>query len=303
MPTTPDTGIQPIGRALPETQALILSGSDQLCGLGEVGEIVIRTPFRTLGYLNAAAEQSQRFRPNPFRDDAEDIVYYTGDLGRYRLDGTIEILGRADHQVKIRGIRIELGEIEAVLMSHPSVSAAVVVARADELGDKRLVAYVVRSSEMVPAVSELRQFLQQRLPGYMVPADFVGLEGLPLTPNGKVDRQALPVPDLVQTSTDTAYVAPSTAIEAQLRRIWRELLKREQVGIHDNFFELGGHSLMATQVMSRLRDAFAVELSLHNLFEAPTVAELAKRIELLLWSTQAASQHRNDDVSYEEGTL
>ena len=202
-------------------------------------------------------------------------MYKTGDLARYRPDGNIEFLGRADHQVKIRGFRIELGEIEAALGQHPAVREAAVLAREDTPGEKRLVAYVAAES----TTDELRRFLKDKLPEYMVPAVFVLLDALPLLSNGKIDRRALPAPDRTRPELDKAFQTPRTPTEGHLAEIWAQLLGIERVGIHDNFFDLGGHSLLATQLVSRVRETFQVEISLRRLFEAPTVAGLAESIE------------------------
>jgi amino acid adenylation domain-containing protein len=286
-------GIQPVGWPLPETQALVLNQGDQLCGLSELGQIVIRTPFRTHGYINADAEQQRAFVQNPFRDDAQDILYYTGDRGRYRLDGALEVLGRLDQQVKIRGVRIELDEVTAALRAHAAASACVVVARQNAQGQPFLVAYVVPTSderrrtidETAPSsfvvrpsslIVELRAFLAERLPDSMIPSAFVLLDALPLTPNGKLDRRALPPPESDAPASAATAVAPRTPLEEVLVGIWAELLEKEQFGIHDNFFDLGGHSLLATQLIARLRDAFQLKLRLRGFYEAPTVAGLAE---------------------------
>jgi acyl carrier protein len=239
------------------------------------GELHIGGVGLARGYLNRPELTAERFIPNPFSDEPNARLYKTGDLARYLPDGNIEFLGRMDHQVKIRGFRVELGEIEAVLGQHPTVRETVVMAREDVLGEKRLVAYVVPNQAQAPPISELHHFLKEKLPEYMVPAAFVFLDALPLTPNGKVDRRALPAPDRSRPELGRTFVAPRTFVEEGLARIWAEVLRLERVGIHDNFFELGGHSLLATQVISRMCDAFQVELPLRSLFEAPTVADLA----------------------------
>ena len=279
IPNEPAAGIQPIGTPLPETQALIVSRSNQLCVVGEVGEIVLRTPFRTLGYINISEQSQQQFRPNPHRDDADDILYYTGDLGRYGINGTIEILGRADRQVKIRGVRIELGEVETKLTEQDTVREAIVTVH-EENGTKYLIAYVVPQKGQTIPVKELRQYLRQQLPAAMVPSAFILLETLPLTPNGKVNKQALPTPDFNQRHQDSAYVAPRTSMEKQLSQIWGDLLNLDgPVGVHDNFFDVGGHSLLATQIVSKIQSNFAVRLPLQVLFETPTIAGLVDIIK------------------------
>ncbi|MGZ3457745.1 MAG: alpha/beta fold hydrolase, partial [Archangium sp.] len=200
-----------------------------------------------------------------------------GDKVRWLEDGSLEFLGRVDHQLKIRGYRVELGEVEAVLGAHPSVRECVVVAREEQPGDKRLVAYAVAREGQALVESALASFLEKRLPEYMVPSVFVVLEALPLTSNGKVDRKALPAP--VRARADATHVAPRTATELRLGAIWEELLKVERVGAQDDFFELGGHSLLATQVVARVQSAFGVELAVIDLFEAPTLEKLAARID------------------------
>jgi acyl carrier protein len=204
-------------------------------------------------------------------------MYKTGDLGRWLPDGTIEYLGRNDFQVKVRGYRIELGEIEAKLATCEDVREAVVIAREDTAGDKRLVAYVVPRRDVELSVAELRERLLRELPEYMVPSAFVSLAGLPLTPNGKLDRKALPAPD--QTSVASrGYEAPVGEAEQAIAAIWQELLGLERVGRHDHFFELGGHSLLAVRVVVRLRDELKLDLELRDIFTSPQLSSLAEII-------------------------
>ena len=218
-----------------------------------------------------------KFVPDPFSGRSGARLYKTGDLARYRPDGNIEYLGRGDHQVKIRGFRIELGEIEGTLALHPAVHEAIVLVHEDESGDKRLLAYVTAQEETHPTASELRAFLKDRLPEHMMPAVFIVLDAFPLNANGKVDRGALPAPDAQRPELDEAFVACRTPTEELLAEIWAHVLGVQRVGIHDNFFQLGGHSLLATQVVSRIREAFKVEMPLRHLFESPTVAGLAEK--------------------------
>jgi len=297
-------GIQPIGWPLPQTQALVLAENNRLCGIGEAGEIVIRTPFRTLGYINATEENRKRFVKNPFRDDERDLLYCTGDRGRYRPDGMLEILGRLDDQVKIRGVRVEPDEVATTLARHPAVQACTVIARQDEGDQTYLAAYVVPAGQDEVTIPKLRSYLSSQLPAAMVPAAFVFLDQLPLTPNGKVDRRALPVPDRASPEMETTFVAPRTPVEETVAGIWAELLGVEQIGIHHNLFELGGHSLLATQIMSRLRWVFGVELPLRSIFETPTVAGLVELIETICWAVQGP-QHSRDATTgnREEGEL
>lgn len=269
------SGSIPIGRPIANTQIYLLDENLQPQPIGVPGEVYIGGAGLARGYLNRPELTAQKFIPSPFSDNSGARLYKTGDLARYLPNGDIEYLGRIDHQVKIRGFRIELGEIEALLSQHPVIQKTVVVAREDEPGNKRLVAYVVPDPEQAPTLSELRSFLKEKLPEYMVPSAFVMLKALPLTSNGKVDRKALPAPEQVRPELEATFVAPRTAIEEVLAQIWAEVLGLERVGIYDNFFDLGGHSLLLTQVTSRLQNAFGVELSLRQLFETPTIANLA----------------------------
>jgi amino acid adenylation domain-containing protein len=269
----------PIGRPVANTQLYILDNQLQPVPIGVAGELYVGGAGVGRGYLNAPELTQQAFIPNPFNPALSPRLYKTGDKARYLPDGNIEFLGRIDFQVKIRGFRIELGEIEAVLSQFPQVREVTVVAREEQAGNQYLAAYIVTSSPI--ETSNLRDFLKQKLPDYMVPGAFVFLDRIPLTPNGKVDRQALPVPDLGVSGTND-FVAPATPTQAELAKLWAEVLNISEVGIHNNFFELGGHSLLATQIMSRLRSMFGVELPLRKLFESPSVAELAECVDRLL---------------------
>lgn len=278
VPDNLTAGVQPAGQPLPHTQALVLNIAHQLCSPGEIGEIVIRTPFRTLGYLNAPSTQEKRFVPNPFRSDAEDVLFYSGDRGRYRPDGTLEILGRLDEQIKIRGVRVQPGEIETVLNQHESVGESVVVAKETASGETLLVGYFTARLDDDIDLSELRVYLRQNLPEFLVPTSFLQLEALPLTPTGKVDRKALPEPDL-EPADKATVVAPRTPTEEKVVMLFAEVLQRDSVSIHDNFFEIGGHSLLAILVCSRLRETSGVEVPIRTLFEAPSPAELSTAID------------------------
>jgi amino acid adenylation domain-containing protein len=281
VPEEPAPGVQPVGRPLPQTQILILGPNDCLCGVGEPGEIVVRTPYRTLGYLNPDGRTMRGFGPNPFRNDVHDVVYRTGDRGRYRSDGFIEILGRLDDQVKIRGIRVEPAEVSAVLAQHPLVDVCTVVARVDrERPDEpHLAAYVVPTAPNDIDMETLRHHLRERLPAAMLPATFTFLDALPLSRSGKVDRGALPPEDTGSLERVGPHIAPRTAGEQALARIWCDVLKRTEISVHDDFFALGGHSLLLAQVAARMRTQFQVELSMRSVFEAPTIARLAALIE------------------------
>jgi len=285
-----------IGRPIPDLGTYLLDANLNPVPVGVPGELYISGDGLARGYINRPDLTAERFIPNPFpppspphfpRNSAENgggtggavlRLYKTGDLACYLPDGDIAYLGRIDHQVKIRGFRIELGEIETALAALPEVREVVVVAREDQPGDKRLVAYLTTDAE-IPEPAALRSKLAQSLPEYMLPSAFVPLERFPLTPNGKIDRKALPAPDT--TRSEVGYLAPRNPAEEQLAHIWAEVLKRDKVGAHDNFFELGGHSLLATQVVSRIRQAFDAELPLRTLFQTPTIADLAEQIQTL----------------------
>ncbi|MBD2562853.1 MULTISPECIES: amino acid adenylation domain-containing protein [Nostoc] len=269
-----------IGKAIANVQVYILDEYLQPVPIGVPGELHIGGLGLARGYLNRPELTKEKFIPNPFKGAGESKLYKTGDLARYLPDGNIEYLGRIDNQVKIRGFRIELGEIEELLNQHEDVQAGCVIARKDNPGDKRLVAYVVGHKQHPATISQLRSFLSSQLPQYMIPHAFVMLESLPLTPNGKVDRRALRAPDS-REGLEISFVAPRSPIEEILAQIWTQALKVDQVGIYDNFFELGGHSLLATQLVSRIRNIFKVELPLREFFARTTVAELARSIEQL----------------------
>jgi acyl carrier protein len=278
-------GSVPIGRPIPNAQIYVLDKILQPVPIGVRGELYLGGVGVARGYLKRPELTADKFIPHLYSTIPGERLYRTGDLVRYLPSGNLEYLGRADEQVKIRGYRIECGEIESALSQHEGVKEAVVVAREDTPGDKRLVAYYVpESQDKAPSYSELRDFLKKQLPEYMVPSSFIELEGVPLTANGKVDRRALPAPDKSRPELAAAFIAPRTPVEEQLAGIWAEVLRVEQVGIHDHFFELGGHSLLATQVVSRVRHAFQVELPLRCLFETPTVAGLAESIEIIRWA-------------------
>jgi hypothetical protein len=281
----------PIGRPIANTQIYILDKNLQVVPVGVPGEILIGGDGLARGYLNRPELTAEKFIPNPLSADPNARLYRTGDLGRWLVDGTIEFLGRLDFQVKVRGHRIELGEIDCVLGKRTGVIQSVTVVREDNPGDVRLVSYVVPDADSAPGEAELREFLKQRLPDYMVPSAFVLLDQLPLTPNGKVDRKALPAPEQPRREA-IEYVAPRTPTEQALVAIWSEVLRVKQVGIHDNFFELGGHSLLAAQAMARACTALDVSLSVRALFESPTVAGLAQVI-----AERQGNHNQNTNVS------
>ncbi len=269
----------PIGRPIANTYIYLLDRQSRLVPFGAPGELHIGGVALARGYANRPDLTAEKFVPNPFADEPGARLYKTGDLARYRPDGAIEYLGRLDHQVKICGIRIELGEIEAALGAHPAVREVVVMAREDTPGDKRLVGYIVADQQSTPSSRILRDFLAERLPAYMRPAAIVPLDALPLTPNGKVDRTALPAPDWARLIERHGFMAPRTSVAELLATVWSPILHIAQIESQDNFFDLGGHSLIATQMISRVRDAFGVDVSMRDLFEHPTLAALANHIE------------------------
>ena len=269
----------PTVRPAANKQLYILDQHLQPVPIGVPGELHISGVGLARGYLNRAGKTAETFIPNPFSNEPGNHLYKTGDLACYLNDGHIKLLGRLDHQVKIRGFRIEPGEIEALLNQHRGVQESVVIVREDQPGDKRLVAYIVPNAENAFTVGELRRFIEEKLPKYMIPTAFVTLDALPLNPNGKVDRFALPVPDTARPELEAAFVAPRTSTEKTLAEIFAQVLEVEQVGVDDDFFELGGHSLLATQLIAQLLKKFEVEVTVVDLFEAPTVAGLAERME------------------------
>lgn len=271
----------PLGRPLDNTQIYLFNSYLEPVPVGVAGELYIGGANVARGYLGQADMTAESFLPDPFSIHPGARLYRTGDLARYLPDGLIEFLGRKDDQVKVRGYRVELGEVANILRHHAAVRDAVVLAHTENL-DKRLVAYVVADEAMTLTSEELSSYLRTQVPEYMVPAAFVFMEKLPLLSNGKVDRRQLASLTVAQEHEKSliSFVAPRTPIEMKLAAIWAELLKVERVGINDKFFELGGHSLLAMQVISRIRVAFQVDLSIRSLFECQTIAHLALAIEL-----------------------
>jgi amino acid adenylation domain-containing protein len=267
----------PIGRPIANTQIYVLAPDLQPVPVGVSGEVYIGGEGVTRGYFNCPDLTTERFVPDPFGVMPGARLYKTGDLARFLADGNIEYAGRNDFQVKLRGYRIELSEVEFALAQHPDIREAVVIASGTNNEDKRLKAYVVLNEMGTATAKQLREFLHERLPEYMLPSSFVMLDALPLTPTGKVDRNALPT-DQIGVESEENYLAPRTALEQVLAGFFSEILSLERVGVNDSFFDLGGHSLLATQVLSRVREAFYLELPLRKLFKAPTVAGLAAAI-------------------------
>jgi acyl carrier protein len=263
-----------IGRALANVQVYVLDENMRPVGLGVPGEIYSGGEGLARAYLNRADLTAVRFVPHPYSHRGGARLYRTGDLGRYLPDGQLEFLGRVDQQVKLRGFRIELGEIEAVLCRHEAVQDAIVMVSEENDGDKRLIAYIVSEAE----TTELRGYLQERLPDYMIPSVWMKLDALPLTPGGKVDRKALPPPNSQRPDLPSAYVAPRSAIEREICAVWRDVLGLESVGVTDKFFDLGGNSLQAALVHGKLCAKFEKNLLLFELFQFPTIEAMAKYI-------------------------
>ncbi len=271
-----------IGRPIANTQVYILDESLRQVPIGTPGELCIGGDGLARGYLHQPALTAEKFIPHPLSAEPGARLYRTGDLARYLPDGQLAFLGRIDQQIKIRGYRIEPGEIVAALNRHPAIQTSYVLAREDASGEKRLVAYLVLKPGTQVTCSDLQNTVKAYLPDYMVPASFVTLEELPLTPNGKIDRAALPAPNEHNTLRDEVFASPSTPTEKKIAEIVSALLKVERVGVEDNFFLLGGHSMLGAQLVTRISDTFGVELPLRTLFEAPTVRQLASKVELRL---------------------
>lgn len=265
----------PIGAGIDGVQLLVLNSNNNQCGIGELGEICVRTSHLSEGYINDPDLTAQRFVANPCTGHANDLIYRTGDLGRYLPDGQVEHCGRADSQVKVRGFRVELDEVESVLNSHPAIDQAVVMAQADQAGSNRLVAYLSSHQQPSPTISDLRTFVQQRLPEYMSPSVFFLLPEMPLTPNRKIDRRALLSMDTQKLNRSESFIQPRNEAERRIARIWCEMLDLREVGVMENFFELGGHSLLATRLIMRLRQEFDLDIPLRALFLDSTIAGLA----------------------------
>ncbi|WGV24574.1 non-ribosomal peptide synthetase [Halotia branconii] len=268
-----------IGHPIANTQIYILDQHLQPVPIGVTGEVHIGGNGLARGYLNRPELTAEKFIAHPFNDQITARLYKTGDLARYRSDGTIEFIGRIDHQVKIRGFRIELGEIEAALSQHPQVRECVVIASDDQLDHQQLQAYIVFHQQQKADSSELYRFLKQKLPEYMIPSSFFQLETIPLTPNAKIDRLALNCLGVLINNIEVNRVAPRNHIEEVLASIWAEVLNLKQVGIHDNFFELGGNSLLAMQLLNQVNEAFSIDLPLRSLFECSTIAEISELVQ------------------------
>ncbi|MCB0178339.1 MAG: amino acid adenylation domain-containing protein [Anaerolineae bacterium] len=295
-----ETGGVSIGRPIGNTQCYILDSYLQPVPIGVPGELHIGGDGLARGYLNRPELTAEKFIHDPFSDQPKARMYKTGDLVRFLPDGNIEFLSRIDHQIKIRGFRVELGEIETILTQHPAIRTAVVIVREDQPGDKRLVAYLITDDgkDEVPA-SELRTFVREELPDYMVPSAYVFMDAYPLTPNKKIDRKALPVPDQTGSELDETFVAPRDELELELKKIWESVLNIQRVGVRDNFFDLGGHSLLAVRLFIQIDEVLGKSLPLVALFQAPTIEELANLLRQEGWTPSSppvvALQEGNSD--------
>ena len=301
----------PAGYAPQDKQVLLLSDEGQEVGVNQIGEIAVRSRYLSPGYWNKPEVTQAVFLQDPA--EGEERIYRTGDMGRMFPDGCLEHLGRKDFQVKVRGYRVEIAEVETALLELTSIKEAVVVAREDPAGEQRLVAYLVPATEPVPSIGELRSHLKEKLPDYMVPPAFVFLDALPALPNGKLDRRGLPSPGTARPALDIDYLAPRTAVEEALVRIWTEVLCLDQVGVYDNFLDLGGDSLQAGQVISRVVKTLKVQLALRSLFDAPTIADMAvvivqhqerepdqEEVERMLAKVEAVLAEKSSQLSAEE---
>jgi amino acid adenylation domain-containing protein len=264
----------PIGRPISNTRVYVLDQHGNPVPVGVPGELYAGGDGVARGYLKSPELTALRFIPDPFTMESGARLYRTGDVVRFRRDGTLEFLGRVDHQLKIRGFRVDPEEIEAALREHPEVADAACMPWEDTNGDKRLVAYVTGHTQAF--VNDLRRFLQERLPDYMVPSSIMQLSALPMTENGKVDRKALPTPDQNRPELESVFVPPRTETERTITKLWEEVLGIDKVGVNDNFFDLGGHSLFVVLLHNRMKDIFQKELSIVDLFRYPTVSSLAK---------------------------
>lgn len=278
-----------VGRPIANTQIYIVDSSLRPVPIGAEGELLIGGAGVARGYLGREQLTAERFIANPFEKSSSSRLYRTGDLARYLPDGNIELLGRIDQQVKIRGHRVELGEIEALLNEHPAVRESVVLLRGPADGEKALTAYIVPREGITPSREELRQYARNKLPEHMVPAHLVLMKAFPQTPNKKIDRNAFPNPEQATAEANENTERAATAVEEELAALWKELLGLQRVGRNDNFFDLGGHSMLAMQLVSKVRKRFKVDFPLKNVFERQTLAGMAEIIEAMSWSSFAKS--------------
>jgi amino acid adenylation domain-containing protein len=291
-PASEEAGSVPLGRPIPDTEVMIIHNGEK-CPVGATGEIYIKTDFRSRGYYNAPEMNSLAFVQNPLLIDREDIVYKTGDLGKFLPDGCVKFTGRVDNQIKLHGVRIEPTEIESVLNQHNQVRQSAVIAIDDTFGNKQLAAYIVPKTGENPTVESLRRFTEQRVPDYAVPALYINIESLPLTHNGKIDRSALPAPPRIRPEMEERYIAPSTDMEQILCKIWSKVLNIDRVGIRDNFFYLGGTSLLIVRASEIISKELAIDLPVTKMFEYPKIKSLA---EYLTGPKQADHSSSHEDI-------
>jgi amino acid adenylation domain-containing protein len=302
--TSPDASRVLVGKPLANVRVYILNDQLGFVPMGAKGEMMVSGECLVRGYLNLPELTAARFVPDPFSDRPGSRLYRTGDVARYCADGNIELLGRRDNQIKVRGFRVELDDVEVAILRHPIVKKCAVRVYQDQGGRNRLAAYLIADNGM--SSSTIRSFLRESLPEYMIPSDFVIVDTLPLTPAGKVDRRALPLPDRTRPDLDSTFVAPRTDTESLIAKIWSQILGVEQVGVYDNFFDLGGHSLMAIQILSRLRNIANVEIPLRAMYETPTVANLAEEVEAATGNLFLQRDHTtivDGAINWEEGEL
>lgn len=284
----------PIGKPIANTQIYILDSYRQLVPVGIAGELCIGGDGVTGGYYNRPELTAEKFIDNPFSSEENSKLYRTGDLAYYRKDGTIEFLGRLDNQVKIRGYRIELGEIETVLSSHGDIREAVVIAREETPGDVRMTAYIIWNSGKPKEASEIKEYLKEKLPEYMIPTQYQGVESFPLTPNGKIDRKAFPVySEIEKDAVQKDMVLPGNELEKRIAAVWQDILKLPKVGVNDNFFDIGGHSLLAVQLHTKIKEVIDAELTLIDIFTYPTIRSLEEFINKKFHSDNETISARN----------
>lgn len=284
-------GPVPIGYPVQDTEVVLLDEDGGEAGFGQVGEIAVKSRYLASGYWGKPALTRAKFSPCP--DGGDRRIYLTGDLGRMEGDGCLFHLGRKDFQVKVRGYRVETGEVEAALLEYPAINEVAAIGQKMSSGDTQLVAYFVPAEGCAPTVTDLRAFLGEKLPDYMIPSGFMPLASLPLTPNGKLDYCALPVPSRVRPNLEPAYVEPKSEIEQRIAAVWQEVLGLEKVGLHDNFFDLGGHSLLLAQVQSKLQEIFHQDIPIVDMFKHPTIDALAEYLGQA-GSVQASVRGCND---------
>jgi len=291
----------PIGYPVQDKEVWLLDDQGQEVGIGELGEIVVRSKYLSPGYWNDPGLTAAKFKPDP--QDPDKRLYYTGDLGVRGPDGCLIHRGRKDFRVKIRGYRVDLTEVQKAMLSHHEVKDAVVVAPETETGEARLIGYFSCRSEPGPMIRDLRAFLGEKLTDYMIPSQFIKLSAFPLTTNGKIDRKALPAPDQARPELSVAYESPRNEVEARLTALWEAILKIRPVGVHDDFIELGGHSLLAARIIAQVNQTFGIDLSLSRLLEVSTVAGLAALVASLCASRHASASTAANVTDEESGEV